>query len=176
MGNPRILRAQTTCFMRYLFALSLVFILFSCKSDAPDGELTAPETSAPAAGVNPIPAITGSESMQPGELADFSQVDEGCSCRLRLDSAEGEDDLFFAFNLEDGPGIISLNGERQVVQRGASLSSGGGGDSYLHQNDRYRIQTSLTDEGGTEQSGRVKITDSETGEKTIVRVAGTCQC
>lgn len=114
--------------------------------------------------------------MQPGELADFSQVSEACSCRLRLDSAEGEDDLFFAFNLKDGPGIISLNGERQVVQRGASLSSGSGNESYLHQNDRYRIQTSLTDEGGTEQSGRVKITNLETEEKTIVRVVGNCQC
>jgi hypothetical protein len=162
--------------MRYLFVLSLVFILFSCKSDAPDGELTAPETSAPAPGVTPTPAISGSESMKPGELVDFSQVDVACSCRLKLDSAEGEDDLFFAFNLENGPGVISLNGERQVVQRGASLSSGGGNDSYLHQNDRYRIQTSLTDEGGTEQSGRVKITDSQTGEKTIVRVVGNCQC
>jgi len=161
--------------MRYLLALSLLLVFVSCKSDASEIDGAA-ETSAPAPGVQPAPAITGSDAMKPGELADFSQVDQACSCSLRMDSAAGEDDLFFAFNLEDGPGIISLNGERQVVQRGASLSSGSGNESYLHQNDRYRIQTSLTDEGGDAQSGQVKITDSETGEKTIVRVVGSCKC
>jgi hypothetical protein len=145
--------------MRYLILLSLLFTLLSCKSDSPKTD----------------------EKMKSAQAVDFSQVDEACACSLQLESAEEKDDLFFVFNLKTGPGVINLNGEHLLLDRGASLNSDNAGRAYLHQNERYQVQTSLVDgakddDGAATQSGRIKIKDTQTNEQTIFKVVGVCKC
>lgn len=145
--------------MRYLILLSLLFTLLSCKSDSPETD----------------------EKMESAQAADFSQVDEACACSLWLESAEEKDGIFFTFSLKTGPGVINLNGEHLLLDRGASLNSDNAGRAYLHQNERYQVQTSLvdgakSDDGAATQSGKIKIKDTKTNEQTVFKVVGVCKC
>jgi hypothetical protein len=169
---------------RFLWLFALL-VLSACAGDGADASGPS-QTSAPAPGVTPAPPIVSSGALSAGKLAGFpfEQV-KGCDCTLRLDPApEGsEEDLFFVFNWQAGPGVIGLNGQEYVVGRGASLGAGGNNKytSYLHQNEAFSIQTSLTEEGkagdeGSAYSGKVTVKNLKTGEEIAVNVTGTCSC
>lgn len=170
---------------RFLLFFTLL-VLSACSSDGVDTS-TASQTSAPAPGLAPAPAVVSSGALSAGKLAGFpfEQV-EGCDCTLRLDPSpegSGEEDLFFVFNWQAGPGVIGLNGQEHVVERGASLGAGGNNKyaSYLHQNEAFSIQTSLTEEGkagdeGSTYSGKVTVKNLKTGEEMSVNVSGACSC
>jgi len=154
----------------------------ACQADT---KPAANETTTPAPGVAPQAAETGTDDLTSSTLVSFpKQHVTGCNCSLRKDGAPDED-LFFVFNWQTGgTGVISLNGQEILVAEGAVLSSGQqaeGFSSYLHENEQYRIQTSLNEEGasgdaGSMQSGKVKVTDKASGAKLVVNVTGLCSC
>lgn len=170
---------------RFLLFFSLL-ALYACAGDGADASDPS-HTSTPVPVGTPAPAVVSSGPLRTGELAEFpfEQV-KGCDCTLRLDpTPEGraKEDLFFVFNWQAGPGVIGLNGQEYVVERGASLGAGGNNKyaSYLHQNGVFSIQTSLTEEGkaggeGSAYSGKVTVKNLKTGEEMAVNVKGTCSC
>ncbi|MEM9525818.1 MAG: hypothetical protein AAGA31_04365 [Bacteroidota bacterium] len=167
--------------------LFLLFSLFSaCGTNDQPVASTPTGTSDPAPGV--VPAAAEEEAgLNSSTLAEYPKdLIDGCDCSLRKDGAAAgtDNDLFFVFNWENGPGRIGINGQEVTVARGASLSTGQAIEdysSYLHENEQFRIQTSLTKEGtsgeeGGEYSGKVKVVDKESGARLVVNVVGTCSC
>ncbi|MFK8164560.1 MAG: hypothetical protein AB8H12_19095 [Lewinella sp.] len=172
--------------MRYFLFLTL-FVLSACAGDTVETSTEVPTTDSPSS-ERPVQTTAPSAPLRAGEILAFpSEQIEECNCSLHLfpvPEGGSEKDLFFVFNRKSsGPGVIGLNGQEYVVERGASLGTGGNKKytSYLHQNGFISIQTSLTElsttdgEGG-QYSGRVKVKNLETGEELVVGVAGTCTC
>lgn len=165
---------------------SLLLLLFGLFTACGSNDQASADVSTPA------PEVSPSQTEEEGGLSSSTLASypkdliDGCDCSLRKDGAEAGsgNDLFFVFNWENGPGRIGLNGRETTVERGASLSTGKEADdyaSYLHENDQFRIQTSLTKEGtsgdeGGEYSGKVKVVDKESGARLVVNVVGTCSC
>lgn len=77
---------------------------------------------------------------------------------------------------------MRINDKDVTLQRGASLKTGNQKyDSYLHQNDKWTVKTSITNRGsagdeGSVFTGKVKINNRRTGVKKEVRVKGVCSC
>ncbi len=165
--------------MRLFLIPFLVICFFSCGTDS------APESSTSTDKVNLDEAtslaskdlITGLLETYPDEI-----IESGCGCTLNhRDGNEG--DLFYVFDWQgNGGGKIRINDNEVVLQRGASLKTGNAKyDSYLHQNDNWTVKTSITnrgpaDEGGSNFTGKVKISNRKTGVKTEVPVKGICSC
>lgn len=178
--------------MRNILSLFLAFFLVACSSSpeqsTSDRALDSDpiETSEPAPGVTAEPAVTGDADIQLTGLSNFPDAVDGCSCALNLDAALEEDDgsvYLFVYNFDNGPGVIGINGaevelpwiknEREIPDQDR--------ETYLHENNRYRVETSLMDEGpatdeGRIYSGTVKIVVKQTGKYLLARVVGSCSC
>lgn len=166
--------------MRLLTFLLLTSLFFTCSPDSPDEAATSSivnKTSAPAPGVTPQPTVEIEGDLAATALTGAAASD--CSCTLQLD---GSDESFFNFDWKGDAGTIGLNGHTINLRRGASLSVGGQSvDSYLHENDQFRVQTRLQKEGddsagGGTYSGSVKVTDKLNGAKMKATVVGSCAC
>lgn len=173
--------------MRYLTFLVFLFFLTACTSDAsasdPTASGSATETSAPAPGVQPRATVEAKGDIAATPFTTFPDGIDSCVCTLRLDpQTEGKEDLFFVFNWKGGPGVIGVNGEEVTVARSTVITPKSKlRDSYLHENDRYSVYTTISDEGpageeGGMYSGTIKVIDKQTGAVMLARVSGTCSC
>lgn len=176
---PRPYLSINSSAMRFFPILLLVFCLCSCGAD----NATEPSVAAakPETNVTSTPEandlITGLLDGYPAEL-----VESGCGCSLRPENGK-DDELFFVFDWQgNGGGKMRINDKDVVLQRGASLKTGNQNyDSYLHQNKKWTVKTSLTNQGsagdeGSIFTGKVKISNRRTGVKKEVRVKGVCSC
>lgn len=163
--------------MRFFPVLLLALCCFSCEGDV------APETTS-AATETKIPEASGSNELVTGLLDSYPEglVESGCGCTLNLEDGEA-DDLFFVFDWKgNGGGMIRINDEDVVLQRGASLKTANQKhDSYLHQSDKWTVKTSINDRGqdedkGNTYTGKVRISNQLTGVKKEYRVKGVCSC
>ena len=163
--------------MRLLPVLFLAFCCFACGGDPAPAEPSATTKSEASEVVESKDLITGLLDVYPAEL-----IESGCGCSLNLEDGKA-DELLFVFDWKgNGAGTMRINGKDVVLQRGASLkTSNQKYDSYLHQNDRWTVKTSITDRGpaendGTTYTGKVKISNRRTGVKKELRVKGVCSC
>lgn len=167
--------------MKYALLL-LCCLSFGCQSDAPIADQTPPATasSQPAPGLQPTAAVSG--DIEVGTFEDWTgNLDGSCWCLLQLDPGPA-DQYCFAFARNGIAGKMNLNGQREVLRRGATVSPSGSKSylSFLHENDTYRVQTSLNQEDSDEEniyySGSLTILRKASGQETEVQVSGNCGC
>ena len=165
--------------MRLFTILFLAICLCACGADS-----TAEAPAAKAKTDAGNASIPESKDLMTGLLDDYPTdlVESGCGCTLRPENGQ-DGDLFFVFDWQgSGGGKMRINGKDVVLQRGASLkTSNKKHDSYLHQNDKWAVKTSITNRGpagdkGSTFTGKVKINNRRTGVKKEVRVKGICSC
>ena len=182
--------------MRYLSLLSFA-VLLHCSSNTEPGTSgpalntenpaatsgLAGETSAPQPGAVFQPEITGTADITFTKLPDYPNVVEGCACELRLESMD-DDDYLMVFNYPEGPAVIGLNGSQLEIpqlRHGEATINDQDQLTYIHENEEYRIITTLADEGpwgneGRSYSGKVRVKVKADGTFKQGLIMGSCSC
>ena len=180
--------------MRYLSLLCFAALLHCSSNTEPGTGGLAPEnpavtsgpaneTSAPQPGTVAQPEITGTANITLTALPDFPNVVEGCSCELRLESME-EEEFLLVFNYPEGPAVIGLNNEQlemPQLRHGEATINGQDQVTYIHENEAYRVITTLADEGpwgeeGRSYSGKVRVKVKADGTFKQGLITGYCSC
>ncbi|MEM7571364.1 MAG: hypothetical protein AAF433_00635 [Bacteroidota bacterium] len=166
--------------MKYVLLL-VCCLSFSCQSDAP-ADQTPPVTTSVQATPDLPPSATVSGTIEVGTFEDWTgNLDGSCWCLLQLDP-DTTNNYCFAFARNGIAGKMNLDGQREVLRRGATVSPSGSKTylSFLHENDQYRVQTSLNQKDSDEESiyysGSLTILRKADGQETEAPVSGNCGC
>ncbi len=176
--------------MRPLYYLLAALLFAACTSSpTPETHGSDPATSdviEPAPGVTPEAAVTGDADIDFTGMEDFPNIVEGCSCAVAQDAGlktKETSTYLFAYNLQDGPGVIGINGEAVEVALVNTETRTNLSEElfFTHENSTYRIETELMDEGESADevraySGHVKVIEKATGKFRRTKVYGDCGC